>query len=245
MPEQTPQSLTSAIETIEQDTRLDPLVDRLAGVANAVASGPNGPALRGDWLGHALHPLLTDFPLGCWFSVAVLDLLGGKSSRKAAQHLVLTGLAFVPVTAASGLADYASVREPRSRRVGVVHAAGNTAVALCYFRSWRARRRGHYAKGKLWGLAGGSLALFTGYLGGHLSFGRGEGGGLRGMALEGDTIDLGSQRVVDVVEAARLLDVTVDQVQAMVDGDLLVPLAGLPGLQFYASEVEAARLVGG
>lgn len=244
MPQQTPPWLTSTIETIEQDRRLDPVVNRLAGAANAVTAGPNGPALRGDWLGHALHPLLTDFPLGCWLSTAVLDLVGGRSSRKAAQRLVLTGLAFVPVTAASGLADWSSVRDQRSRRVGVAHAVGNTVVALCYFRSWRARRRGHHAKGKLWGFAGGGLAVFTGYLGGHLSFGRGEGHGLRGMTIEED-IDLRPDRVVDVAEAARLLDVSVEQVRAMVDGDLLVPLAGLPGLQFYASEVEAARLVGG
>jgi uncharacterized membrane protein len=242
VPQQTPPWLTSTIDMIEQDARLDPIVNQLAGVADKVATGPAGPALRGEWLGHALHPLLTDFPLGCWLSAGLLDLLGGRSSRKAAQRLVFMGLVFVPVTAAAGVTDWASVRDERSRRVGVVHAVGNTVVAVCYFRSWRSRRRGRYMAGKAWGLAGGSLAIFTGYLGGHLSFGRGEGDGLRGMALE-ETIDL--RRVVDVAEAARLLDVTVEQIQAMVDGDLLVPLAGMPGLQFYASEVEAARLVGG
>jgi uncharacterized membrane protein len=242
--QRTPPWLGSTIEAIEQDTRLDPVVDQFAVVANAVADGPPADLLRGEWLGHALHPLLTDFPLGCWLSAAFLDFLGGRSSRKAAQRLVGLGLVFVPVTAATGLADWASVRDQRSRRVGVVHAAGNTAAAVCYFRSWRARRRGHHASGKLWGVAGGSLAVFTGYLGGHLSFGRGVGQGLRGLAID-DGSEVRTDRVIDLVEAARLLDVPVEQAQAMVDGDLLVPLAGLPGLQFYASEVEAARLVGG
>ncbi len=245
---ETPSWLTTSIDRIEQNARLDPLVDRLAPLADAIAAGPRGDALRGDWLGHALHPLLTDFPLGCWLSAGLLDLAGGKKSRKAAQRLVGLGLVFVPVTAAAGWTDWASIRDQRSRRVGVVHAVGNTAVAMCYFRSWRARRRGHQATGELWGFAGGGLAWFTGYLGGHLSFGRGEGRGLRGMRLE-EAADLRGalrpDRVVDLVEAARMLDVTLEQAQAMVDGELLVPLAGMPGAQFYASEVEAARLVGG
>src|SRR5260370_8198870 len=31
--------------------------------------------LNGTWLGHALHPVLTDVPIGCWTSTALLDLV--------------------------------------------------------------------------------------------------------------------------------------------------------------------------
>ena len=42
---------------------------------------PDGPvkdALSGTWLGHALHPLLTDLPIGTWTSAVLLDWLGGQ-----------------------------------------------------------------------------------------------------------------------------------------------------------------------
>ena len=69
----------------------------------------------GEWLGHALHPLLTDLPLGCWLSAGLLDLLGGRRGRPAAQRLVALGLLFVPVTAASGLVDWTSASDVRVR----------------------------------------------------------------------------------------------------------------------------------
>jgi uncharacterized membrane protein len=140
--------------------------------------------LRGEHLGHALHPLLTDLPLGCFLSAALLDLVGGRSSRRAAQRLVGLGLLMVPPTAASGLVDWSDVQEPRSRRVGIVHAIGNTAVAACYFASWRARRRDHHLRGRLLGFVGGALAVGTGYLGGHLTLARGVGHGERGMDVD-------------------------------------------------------------
>src|SRR3954468_12186738 len=111
-------------------------------VARRVGSGRAGAVLRGEWLGHALHPLLTDFPLGCWLAAGLLDLFGGRSSRRAAQRLVGLGLVHGVPTAAAGLADWSQLREPRTRRVGVVHAIGNTVVATCYFRSWANRRGG-------------------------------------------------------------------------------------------------------
>jgi uncharacterized membrane protein len=181
---QTPALVARVVRKLENERRLDPIVERLRPLVEPLAREPNGAALRGEWLGHALHPLLTDLPLGCWLSAGLLDVVGGRSSRKAAQRLVGVGLLLVPVTAASGAVDWQAIDDPRNRRVGVVHAVSNTAVALCYLRSWNARRRGHYQRGKLWGLAGGTLAWGSGYLGGHLSFGRGVGQGLRGLKLD-------------------------------------------------------------
>jgi uncharacterized membrane protein len=180
----TPSLLARVLEQTEQDERLDAAAAPLARVAELVESGTIGAVLRGEWLGHALHPLLTDFPLGCWLSAGLLDLVGGRAARPAAQQLVGLGLVFVTPTALSGLADWGTVTDPRTRRVGVVHAVGNTAVALSYLSSWRARRRGHHSRGVLWGLLGGTLAWGTGYLGGHLSLARGAGQGLRGLDLE-------------------------------------------------------------
>ena len=169
------------VDVLEGASRLDPPARGLSPLANALAGDRQGAVLRGEWLGHALHPLLTDFPLGCWIAAGLLDLGGSRSGRRAAQRLVGLGLVFVPVTAAAGLVDWAEVRDDdRVRRLGVAHALGNTVVAGAYLMSWRARRRGHHARGVVWALGGGGLAWVTGYLGGHLSFGRGVGVGQRG-----------------------------------------------------------------
>ena len=174
-------------ERLEGDARLDQVADALDGVAKPLSQGAVGSALRGDWLGHALHPLLTDLPLGCWLSSALLDLAGGRAGRKASQRLVGVGLLFSAPTVAAGLAEYPSIQDRRLRRVAAAHAAGNGLVAFLYLRSWVSRRRGHHLMGIMWGMAGGMLAWVTGYLGGHLSMGRSVGTGLRGAHGNGST----------------------------------------------------------
>jgi uncharacterized membrane protein len=157
---------------------LDPAVDALDRPAAAASAGAAGRFLRGEWLGHALHPLLTDIPVGCWTAAGILDLTSPRS-RRAAQRLIGLGLLAVPVTAASGLADYATIEDQPTRRVGAAHALGNGVAALLYLCSWRARRRDHQIRGVLWGLAGASVATATGYLGGHLAFANDIGSGER------------------------------------------------------------------
>jgi uncharacterized membrane protein len=168
-----------AAQKVEDAARLDPLARAFDRIAGPLAQSPAAGALRGEWLGHALHPLMTDLPLGCWLGAGLLDVVGGRRARPAAQRLVGLGLLAVPLTAASGAVDSHDVTAPRPRRVVAVHAAGNTAVAALYALSWRARRAGHYQRGRVYGIAGGLLAWYTGYLGGHLSFGRGVGVGVR------------------------------------------------------------------
>jgi len=165
------QPLDRFLRSVERDPRLDQVTRRLDPVASSVATSSAGPALRGEWLGHALHPALTDIPIGFWTSSFVLDFLGGKRARPASQRLIGLGLAAVPVTALAGMADYESMNDTRSRRVGALHAAGNIVVAGLYFASWRQRRRGHHLRGVAYGIAGGGLATVTAYLGGALSFG--------------------------------------------------------------------------
>jgi uncharacterized membrane protein len=235
----TPEWLRRSVDRVEEDARLDGLANAVDRVAATVAGGDRAPLLRGDWLGHALHPLLTDLPLGFWLSADVLDLVGGRRSRKAAKRLVGLGLAFVPVTAAAGLADFRTVRDEKVRRVGALHAVGNTAGALCYWKSWRARGRGRHLRGVGWGLVGGTLAWGAGYLGGHLSFGRGVGHGLRGLDLR----DTGTEpELLDRAAASELLDVPPHQVDAMVEEGLLVSVG--PD-RFQRADVLAVKLAGG
>jgi nitrite reductase/ring-hydroxylating ferredoxin subunit len=59
--------------------------------------------------------------------------------------------------------------------VGLVHASCNALAASLYGMSWRARRRGASGGGVALGLAGMTVMLAGGYLGGYLSMTKGVG----------------------------------------------------------------------
>lgn len=159
--------LTNQLAAMEE---LEPTAEA---VANAVKPLTDPDAVKtflsGSWLGHRLHPMLTDAVIGAWLSASVIDLVGGKSGRKAARTLVGVGIAASPLTAAAGLSDYADLYAG-TRRLALVHGAVNTAGLLLQLMSWRARRKGHHLRGKLWSLAALGGVAAGGYLGGHLSF---------------------------------------------------------------------------
>src|SRR5215207_4080844 len=139
--------LLAAAQRLETDDRLDAIVTALSPPAQLLNSGLARALLGGHWLGHALHPLLTDFPLGCWIGAGMLDLLPAKASRPAAQRLVGLGVIFTVPTAAAGLSDWATVTDRRARRVGAAHALLNMSVAGSYLWSWSLRRRGRHRRG--------------------------------------------------------------------------------------------------
>lgn len=142
-----------------------------------IGPGPLKDALSGTWLGHALHPLLTDVPIGTWTSATLLDLIGGEDSGPAAQKLIGVGLAAAAPTAVSGWLDWADTEmaEPEVRRMGIVHAVSNIAAITLYSASLAARRSGNRSRGKLLGLAGAGALGAGGFLGGHLSYAKGVG----------------------------------------------------------------------
>jgi nitrite reductase/ring-hydroxylating ferredoxin subunit/uncharacterized membrane protein len=131
-------------------------------------------ALLGTWLGHQLHPLLTDIPIGTWVAAAMLDATGARTDGRAARRLIGLGtLAAVPA-AMAGASDWAETYGPEQRD-GLVHALANLTVASLQAASWLARRRGRKAAGTV--LSAVSLRLMTAaaYLGGHLAYVRGVG----------------------------------------------------------------------
>jgi nitrite reductase/ring-hydroxylating ferredoxin subunit/uncharacterized membrane protein len=169
---------TTVADRLESMQALDPPAGVIGkAVRDAVPRGPVKDALSGTWLGHALHPLLTDLPIGTFTSALLLDFLGGAGARDAADRLIAIGLAAAPATFATGWNDWADT-EPANdgvRRTGLVHAALNgTAVGLMAA-SLAARRRGARGRGKLLGLAGASLLGAGGWIGGHLSYAQGVG----------------------------------------------------------------------
>ena len=144
---------------------LEPLVQKL------FSADPQGPLLRGEWLGHALHPVLTDAVLGTWTSASLLDLLGGRDAAPSAQRLVGLGLLAAAPTFWTGWAEWSGA-DRASQRVGVVHAVTNGVAIGSFAGSWVARRRGHHRAGKGLALVGAAALGVAGYLGGHLAHAR-------------------------------------------------------------------------
>jgi nitrite reductase/ring-hydroxylating ferredoxin subunit len=130
--------------------------------------------LSGTWLGHPLHPVLTDVVIGSWTSAWFLDLFGGEESAPAARKLIGIGVLAAVPTAAAGLSDWSDLGGA-PRRVGILHAAGNVASLLLYAASWSARRKGRSGLGVGLSMLGSVTATGSAFLGGHLSFGRGVG----------------------------------------------------------------------
>jgi len=143
-------------------------------VTRVVRPGPLKDALTGAWLGHPLHPLLTDIPIGSFTSATVLDVLAGARSAPAADTLVAVGLAAAVPTALAGATDWSDTYGD-DQRIGVVHAVANTVGLGCYALSLAARRRGARGAATALGLAGLSSMTVAGYLGGFLGYSRGVG----------------------------------------------------------------------
>ncbi|WP_413450147.1 DUF2231 domain-containing protein [Georgenia phoenicis] len=157
---------------VEKDDRLDGLVARLTGPTERLIASPGRrDLLLGKQLGHALHPILTDLPIGFWTSSLVLDVTL-PAAPHASRRLVGLGLLAAVPTVVTGWAEWARTPKREDRRTGVVHASANGVAAVLFTGSWLARRKGHHGAGKaLSGLAGGALVA-GGALGGHLAIGR-------------------------------------------------------------------------
>jgi nitrite reductase/ring-hydroxylating ferredoxin subunit len=124
--------------------------------------------LHGRWLGHALHPALSDVPIGMWASVPLLDLIGDQTG---ATMLTAMGCVASGATAATGAADW-SVTVGRDRRLALVHGLANTAVLGVQLGSLFARLRGRTGRGRLLSAVGLTAGVAAAYLGGELVLGR-------------------------------------------------------------------------
>ncbi|GGG71797.1 hypothetical protein GCM10011374_40660 [Kocuria dechangensis] len=184
---------------LEAWTALDRVADPLAAaVKKAVRPRAVRNVLSGTVIGHPLHPLLTDVPIGAWSMAALLDLVGGRGAAPAADLLVATGLAAAVPTAAAGLNDWSDTWG-EDRRVGLVHAAANSTALVLYAASLAARAGGRRGAGRALGLAGFGAVMGGGYLGGHLVF-------VRGVKVNRTAWREGPAEWTDVLAEAELAD---------------------------------------
>ncbi len=153
-----------------------PWLDQPASVLKQVTEpllGPNAPKalkdlLYGTWLGHPLHPAITDVPVGSWTATAVLDMTGYERAADATLKLGVLGAVGSAVTGAAQWFDLQEMEEPR--RLGVLHASLNTAALGMYVASWMLRERGQREAGVALAMAGYAVAGTSAWIGGHLSF---------------------------------------------------------------------------
>lgn len=132
--------------------------------------------LNGTWVGHPLHPLLTDIPIGAWTLTILLDLMvllfRLPQLGLAASITAGVGVAGAVAAAAAGLADWMDV-DPPEKAVGAFHATVNISATILFLISFLMRWGQHWQTG--WGtfalaLAGYLLAALGGYLGGIMVF---------------------------------------------------------------------------
>jgi nitrite reductase/ring-hydroxylating ferredoxin subunit/uncharacterized membrane protein len=132
---------TGVVQSIvDRQKWLDEVSDAIQPVINNAFSnaGEGGRVvkdfLNGVWLGHPLHPVITDVPIGAWTMTALLDFLsaakGGDEGLDRASDVTLgAGIAAAVAAAVTGIVDWSDVGGSH-RRMGMAHAVLNVG-ALC------------------------------------------------------------------------------------------------------------------
>jgi nitrite reductase/ring-hydroxylating ferredoxin subunit len=193
-----PQALIDAVEGAS-------VVDGAGAALGKAVRGANRPgpvrdALSGTWLGHAVHPPLTDVVIGAFLGASVLDVVA-PGSPEASERLLVVGLLAALPTALTGVTDWADseIADPRVRRVGLAHAAANVSALALAVGSLAARRRGSSFTGRALAAAANGALTVGGALGGHMSF-------TLGVGPNQTAFDPGPSDWTDVAGAADVPD---------------------------------------
>lgn len=167
------------LDAIDQQNWVDPVADGLGGAVAGLYKAGGDPGqkiknfLHGTWLGHPLHPVLTDIPLGSWTAAFALDVMevatGRQEFGQGADAAVGIGLLGAMGSAVTGLTDWSDT-DGRARKVGAVHGLLNITATILYTVSWVLRRRGERGAGRNLSWIGYALAGTAAYLGGALVY---------------------------------------------------------------------------
>jgi len=171
--------LLDTINVIEDQEWLEAPSTTVAEVVSKMLTQPSGRPtglsdfLNGVWLGHPLHPLLTDVPIGAWTMTMTLDGLGMLTRRRdfnlGADVTLGVGLLGALASAATGLAQW-QYTIGRQRRMGFTHATLNVAAVGLYGVSLFCRLRGGRAIGRMLATLGYGMMTVSAYIGGDLVY---------------------------------------------------------------------------
>jgi nitrite reductase/ring-hydroxylating ferredoxin subunit/uncharacterized membrane protein len=159
----------------EEQEKLDGIAEKLTGFVRTNSQKlPGGQKtvdfLNGTFIGHPLHPILTDLPIGAFTFAMMFDLatIGRKEPSRAATTLLAVGLASVPITALAGVLDWQHTNG-KTKRVGLGHALMNSTGSLFLGASLATRLSGSGPTRTL-NFLGNGILMLSAYLGGHLVF---------------------------------------------------------------------------
>jgi nitrite reductase/ring-hydroxylating ferredoxin subunit/uncharacterized membrane protein len=156
----------------------------------------------GRWVGHPLHPALSDLPIGLWAGVVVLDATDRDATpgrgTDAAGVLSAAGIVAAGAAALTGLSDW-TVSNNQDRRVGLFHGLLNTVGLGLQCASLGTRMAGHRGSARVLGAASLTVTAAAGYLGGHLVF-------TKGVMVNRVAWDIGPRRWTRALQEADLLD---------------------------------------
>jgi nitrite reductase/ring-hydroxylating ferredoxin subunit len=183
-------SLMGILDRLADVTAFDKVIEPTRRVVQAAPQGVKD-FLHGTWLGHPLHPVLVQVPVGSWLSAGLLDAV--PPLRPAATALIGTGVAAAVPASLAGAADW-SEQDIGVRRLGALHAAANSVALGLYVGSLIARSAGRGTLGRVLSYAGLGVASGSAAIGGHMSYAQSSGAShavTAARALTTDWIDLG------------------------------------------------------
>src|SRR2546426_1118376 len=150
------QGITAAFESLGTDTRA---------LKNL---------LHGTWVGHPLHPILTDVAIGGWTTAVALDLLDqvadDELTASGADAALGLGLLGAVGSAITGANDWQHT-DGKPRRLGVAHAVLNATATALFTTSLIARLAGSRSSGRWLAWLGLGISTGAAYIGGDLVFG--------------------------------------------------------------------------
>lgn len=209
-------------EYVENQTWLDTLSNPFQSWLLKLFGQPGEPnrkiknMLNGTWLGHAVHPMLTDIPLGAWTGTTLLDIaaLAGenKDIENSADLTLILGLLGAGGAAVTGVTDWSDL-EGTDRRVGMMHGLLNGSITVMYLVSLIMRRTGQRRAGVALSTLGYLASLFSAYLGGEMVFAKGV--GVNHVAWEGGSDDYVSVMPANDLPAGKLTRVDVAGISAV------------------------------
>jgi nitrite reductase/ring-hydroxylating ferredoxin subunit/uncharacterized membrane protein len=171
--------LSERVELALDSAKLEEVaLDVARALHTAVLDGGDGARdvadlLHGTWLGHPLHPVLTDLVVGAWTIGALFDLISlldrSPQVEAVADTLTTVGNYAALPTILSGLMDFSTIQEPEAK-TALTHALINSVGLALQIASVRARHEGDRKRAT--SLSAAALVLMTAgaYLGGHLVF---------------------------------------------------------------------------